>query len=143
MTVKQVSPPQPTSADTYYYNCIDCFSSVGPSGEYEFLIAGVPKGSTPNTKYLQQKAFFTASNKYPSARELANYIFNGFCLAGIVAVSMYEDLADIYPIEWNGVSERTNDPGTITIRFWSYEEDCALYFTDSDNQLSSQVVVTV
>lgn len=97
----------------------------------------MPRGSTPNTAYLQQKAFFTVSNKFASARELANYIYNGFCLAGIQAVSVYENLVDIYPIEWNGVSERTNDEGTITIRFWSYQEDCDLYYTDAAKSVTA------
>jgi hypothetical protein len=136
MMMKMAKPPQPSTANSYYFNCFNCFSVVDPSNDYEFLIAGVPTGSTPNTKYLQQKAFFTESNKYPYAKDLANSIFNGFCLAGIQAISMYEDLADIYPTEWNGVSERTNDPGTITIRFWSYQEDCALYFTEESQEFT-------
>ena len=88
------------------------------------MIAGVPRGSTPNTYYTEQTIFRTISNRFNEAKDLANYAFNGFCLAGVIAVSVYEDLEDIYPIEWNGVSERTNDEGTMTIRFWSYEEDC-------------------
>jgi len=130
MTVKQAKPIQATNADTYYYNCFNCFSTVDPTGNYDFLIAGVPADSTPNTSYLSQKVFFTESNRYSSAKDMANKIYNGFCLAGIEAISMNEDLEDIYPIEWNGVSERTNDPGTFTIRFWSFQEDCHLYFTD-------------
>jgi hypothetical protein len=130
-TMKQAQPINPTNADTYYYNCRDCFATRAPGSNYEFLISGVPVGSTPNTAYVQQKAFFTVSNKFNSAKQLANYIYNGFCLAGIEAISMYEDLANIFPIEWQGVSERTNDEGTFTIRFWSYQEDCALYYTEA------------
>lgn len=137
MTMKLANPPKPTYSTTYYYNCIDCFSITGPNNLYQYLISGVPRNSTPNAKYLQQKAFFTVSNKFNSAKDLANYIYNGFCLAGIEAVSMYEDLADIYPTEWNGVSERTNDEGTFTIRFWSYQEDCELYFTDKKKRIES------
>jgi hypothetical protein len=120
MTSKQYQPQYSSSADSYYFNCFNCFTTIEPTGQYYYLIAGVPQGVTPNTNYLSQKAFWEASNRYPSAKDLANSIFNGFCLAGIEALSMYEDLEDIYPIEWNGVSERTNDPGTMTIRFWSY-----------------------
>jgi hypothetical protein len=47
---------------------------------------------------------------------------------------MREDLADIYPIEWNGVSERTNDEGSFTIRFWSFQEDCDLYYRDKQRK---------
>lgn len=137
MTVKYAQAPQPSSADTYYYNCFDCFSTRATGGAYEFLIAGVPTGSTPNTAYIEQRAFFTVSNKYDSARQLSNYIFNGFCLAGIEVISVYEDLEDIYPIEWNGVSERANDAGTISIRFWSYQEDCEYYYTRTSSSSSS------
>ena len=76
--------------------------------------------------------FFTVSNAFNSAQKLASYIYNGFCLAGMQAISMYEDLVNIFPLEWNGVSERTNDPGTYTIRFWSYQEDCVQYYTTKD-----------
>lgn len=131
MSVKMAVPTLSTSADSYYFNCFNCFSTIDPSGQYEFLIAGVPRGVTPNTAYLSQQAFFTASNYAPSAKAVANYIFNGFCLQGIQAISMYEDLENIYPIEWNGVSERTNDEGTLTIRFWSYQEDCPFYVKEA------------
>ena len=124
MALKMNKPPQPTNATTYYYNCFDCFQTRPQGGNYDFLIAGVPQGSTPNTAYVAQEAFFTASNAFDTAKQLSTSIFNGFCLAGIEAVSVREDLVNIYPIEWNGVSERTNDPGTYTIRFWSYQEDC-------------------
>ena len=44
------------------------------------------------------------------------------------------------PIEWNGISERTNDEGTMRIRFWSYQEDCDLYYTDGAQRSSSVIV---
>ena len=133
MTMKQVKPAgDPPSADTFYFNCFDCFTTVDPSGQYLFLIAGVLRGLTPNTNYVEQMAFRSEMKLYGTAQDMANGIFNGYCLAGIEAVSMYEDLEDIFPLEWNGVSKRTDDPdGQFTIRFWSYEEDCRLYFTEN------------
>ena len=132
MTAKMANPPQPTNASTYYYNCLDCFQTRSEDGNYDFLVAGVPHNSTPNTAYVEQQVFFTVSNAFNSAQKLASYIYNGFCLAGMQAISMYEDLVNIFPLEWNGVSERTNDPGTYTIRFWSYQEDCVQYYTTKD-----------
>jgi hypothetical protein len=124
MTVKMFNASLTDNSNTFYFNCDTCFTSVDLSRGYEYMIAGVPIASTPNTQYLTKKAYFTEMNRWDNAEDIANSVFNGFCLSGVQVISMYEDLANIYPVEWNGVSERTNDPGTYTMRFWSIKEDC-------------------
>jgi len=124
MTVKMFKPNLTDTSETFYYNCEGCFTVVDLNKNLEYMIAGVPISSTPNTNYLTKKAYFTEMNRYDNAKDIANKVFNGFCLSGVQVVNMYEDLANIYPKEWNGVSERTNDPGTFTMRFWSIKEEC-------------------
>lgn len=58
MTVKQARPKTESSSKTYYYNCKDCFSILDPKGQYDFLIAGIPRGSTYNETYISQRIFF-------------------------------------------------------------------------------------
>jgi hypothetical protein len=124
MTVKIFDPNLTDTSELYYFNCDTCFTQVDLKKNLEYMVAGVPANATPNTNYLYKRAFFTEMNRYDNAKEIANKVFNGFCLSGIQVISMFEDLANIYPSEWNGVSERTNDPGTFTMRFWSIKEDC-------------------
>lgn len=124
MTMKQLKPKPASTSDSYYYNCFNCFTSSDLGKQYEYMVAGVPKGTTPNTDYLTRRAYFTEMNNYSTARDIANQVFNGFCLEGVQTVATNEDLANIYPLEWNGVSERSNDPGTFIMRFWSIKEEC-------------------
>jgi len=47
------------------------------------MVAGVAKGSTPNTDYLTRRAYFDEMNNYNNSRDIANQVFNGFCLEGV------------------------------------------------------------
>ena len=125
MTLKQLNPIPASTSDSFYYNCFNCFTTSDIQNQFEYMVAGVPKGSTPNTAYLTNRAYFNEMNNYNNSRDIANQVFNGFCLEGVQAVATTEDLANIYPLEWNGVSERSNDPGTFIMRFWSIAEECS------------------
>lgn len=89
MTVKNFTAKEATTSDTFYYNCVNCFTTVDRKRGYEFFIAGIPIDATPNTAYISTRAYFDEMNRYDNARDIANKVFNGFCLSGVVAVSMF------------------------------------------------------
>jgi hypothetical protein len=80
MTVKMFNSNLTDTSETFYYNCEGCFTVVDLRKNLEYMIAGVPISSIPNTNYLQKRAYFNEMNRYNSAKDIANKVYNGFCL---------------------------------------------------------------